>query len=80
MDATMSVIGQKHSQLAVDYFVITKRDGRPPTWEWQILRMSKPLGIRLNGGNFKWECSAKLAGEKALKELLDRLAQEENNC
>ena len=80
MDAAMSVIGEKHSRLAGDYFVITKRDGQPPTWQWQILRMSKPLGIKLSGGDFKWEYSAKVAGEKALKELLDRLVQEESNC
>ena len=76
----MSVIGQKHSRPALDYFVVTKRDGRSPRWQWQILRMSKPLGIRLHGGDFRWECAAKLAGEKALKDLLDRMAQEESDC
>ena len=39
---------------------------------------SKPLGVRLNGDGFKSESAAKLAGEKALRQLLDGLAQEKN--
>jgi hypothetical protein len=61
-----------------DYFVATKRRGRPRQWAWEIQRWSKPLGVRLNGDGFKSEFAAKLAGEKALRELLDGLAQEEN--
>jgi hypothetical protein len=41
-------------------------------------KFSKPLGVRLDGDGFKSEFAAKLAGEKALRDLLDGLAQEEN--
>jgi len=50
-----------------DYFVITKAQGRPRAWAWEIRRRSKPIGVRLNGNGFKSEFAAKLAGEKALK-------------
>jgi hypothetical protein len=46
---------------------------------WEIQRRSKPLGVRLYGDGFKSEFAAKLAGEKALSELLDRLAEQESN-
>ncbi|MGC1612764.1 MAG: hypothetical protein WA801_24660 [Pseudolabrys sp.] len=35
-------------------------------------------GVRLHANGFKSELAAKLAGEKALRELLDGLAQEKN--
>ena len=38
----------------------------------------QPLGVRLDGDGFKSEFAAKLAGEKALRDFLDGLAQEEN--
>src|SRR6516165_5388296 len=39
-------------------------------------RRSKPIGVRLNGDGFRSQFAAKLAGEKALRDLLDGLAQE----
>jgi hypothetical protein len=59
-------------------FVAVKRRSRLRGWSWEIWRRSKPLGVRLHGDGFKTEFAAKLAGEKALRELLDGLAQEEN--
>jgi hypothetical protein len=59
-----------------DYLVVTKRQGRSEAWAWEIQRRSTPIGVRLNGEGFKSEFAAKLAGEKALRELLDGLAQE----
>jgi len=59
-----------------DYFVVTKRRGRSEERVWEIQRRSTPIGVRLNGEGFKSEIAAKLAGEKALRELLDGLAQE----
>ena len=35
------------------------------------------MGIRLLGGNFRTEQAARLAGEKALQEFLERLSKEE---
>ena len=59
-----------------DYFVVTERQRRSEAWAWEIQRRSTPIGVRLNGEGFKSEFAAKLAGEKALRELLDGLAQE----
>jgi hypothetical protein len=64
--------------LSEDFFVAVKRRRRLREWSWEIQRRSKPLGVRLNGDGFKSELAAKLAGEKALRDLLDGLAQEEN--
>jgi hypothetical protein len=53
---------------------------RPPAWTWEIQRRPKPLGVKLSGADFKTESAANLAGEKALAELLARLADEEKNA
>jgi hypothetical protein len=71
----------KHSNLNNDYFVISKLCGRPKTlWTWEILRRSKPLGVKYCGDEFTEAQTAKLAGEKALKELLEGLCQEKNGA
>ena len=59
-----------------DYFVVTKRRRRSEEWAWEIQRRSTPMGVSVNGEGFKSEFAPKLAGEKALRELLDSLAQE----
>jgi hypothetical protein len=41
-----------------------------------IQRRSRPMGVRVYGDGFPNEFAAKLAGEKALRELLDNLANE----
>jgi hypothetical protein len=64
--------------LSEDFFVAVKRRRRLREWSWEIQRRSKPLGVRLDGDGFKSEVAAKLAGEKALRDFLDGLAQEEN--
>jgi len=74
-------------EMTSDYSLTVKRYKRPKTlyrrakllWKWEILRRSKPLGVRLYEDGFGSEQAAKLAGEKALKELLERLSREENN-
>jgi len=38
----------------------------------------KPLGIKLYANGFRSEKAAKLAGEKALRELLDTIAREQS--
>lgn len=61
-----------------DYFVVTRRSRRSPSlWGCEIQRRSKPLGVKLYGADFISEHKAQIAGEKALKELADRLTQEE---
>ena len=62
-----------------EYFVVTSSRGRPPVWTWEIPSRPKPLGIKLGGADFSSEPGAKLAGEKALIEFLDRLGHEEGN-
>jgi hypothetical protein len=55
-----------------DYSLTIKRYKRPRTlyrrakllWAWEILRRSKPIGVRLYGDGFTSEQAAKLAGER----------------
>jgi hypothetical protein len=63
-------------RLSNDYFVIIRRDPRLPTWSWEILRRSTPLGIKLTGHDFESAMAARLAGERALKDLLHSLARD----
>jgi hypothetical protein len=58
-----------------DYFVtvICKRRRRPPNWQWEIQRRSEPLGVKFYKDGFKTEGAAKLAGEKALRALLQEI-------
>jgi hypothetical protein len=51
----------------------------PSVWTWEIQSRPKPLGIKLAGADFNSEPNAKLAGETALIEFLDRLGHEEGN-
>ena len=74
----MDIMLKRTDILAGDFFVAVKRRRRLREWSWEIQRRSKPLGVRLDGDGFKSEFAAKLAGEKALRDLLDGLAQEEN--
>jgi hypothetical protein len=62
-----------------EYFVALTSSGKPPQWQWEIKGRPKPLGIKLCANGFITEKAAKLAGEKALKELLDGIAQERAN-
>jgi len=59
-----------------EYFVSITSSGKPPQWQWEIKGRPKPLGIKLYANGFKSEKAAKLAGEKALRELLEGLAKE----
>jgi len=52
------------------------QDRKPPRWQWEIKRRPKPLGVKLYANGFKSEKAAKLAGERALRELLDGIARE----
>jgi hypothetical protein len=61
-----------------EYFVSITRGGKPPQWQWEITRRPKPLGIKFYANGFKSEKAAKLAGEKALRELLDGVAGEQS--
>jgi hypothetical protein len=56
-----------------DYFVSITSSGEPLQWQWEIKRRPQPIGIKLYANGFKSEKAAKLAGEKALRELLDQL-------
>jgi hypothetical protein len=58
-----------------DHFVtVIRKRRRPPNWQWEIQRRSNPLGIKLYKDGFKTESAAKLAGEKALRALLQEIA------
>jgi hypothetical protein len=62
-------------RLSNDYVVITRRDPRLPTWSWEIVRRSTPLGVKLTGHDFKSALDARHAGERALRDLLHRIAR-----
>ena len=61
--------------LVADHFVGIRRDRS--SWEWEIHRRSRPMGVRIREGDFRTEQSARLAGEKALRDFLERLSEEE---
>ena len=43
---------------------------------WEIQRRSRSLGIKLYGDGFESETVAKVLGEKALRQFLENLAEE----
>jgi hypothetical protein len=65
------------TELASDYsLVITSHDRLKGPWSWEIRRKSTPLGIRNYDNDFKTEAAARIAGEKAIIDFLDRLCLE----
>jgi hypothetical protein len=66
-----------HPTASDRYSVVVRRPGRDSTWTWEILRKPEPLGVKFYGDDFKSEQAAKLAGEKALHDLLTDLANKE---
>jgi hypothetical protein len=61
-----------------DYHVITSRRGEhPDRWSWEILRKSKPLGIKMTGDGYQSDMAAQFAGRQALVEFLAELSKEE---
>jgi hypothetical protein len=63
-----------------DYFVIIKRFRRRRRahrtgWTWVIQRRSKRLAVKFDGDEYVTPQAAKLAGETALKELLNNRIQ-----
>jgi len=54
-----------------DYYVVTsRRGGYPDRWSWEILRRSKPLGIKMTGDGYQSEMAAQFAWKRALAEFL----------
>jgi hypothetical protein len=61
-----------------DYYVVTSRRGeRPESWNWEIRRKSKPLGIKMIGDGFQSDTAARIAGRQALADFLTELLKEE---
>ena len=73
----LAPMGEKVTNPSRDYYVITKSHGDPLTWMWEIQRHSRPLGVKIYGDGFGSEAVAKVLGEKALRQFLERLAQED---
>ena len=65
-----------HHKPPESYFVVITRSGNPRLWRWEIQRRPKPMGVKLHAGGFTSEFTAKLAGEKALRKLLDGITEE----
>jgi hypothetical protein len=66
--------------LGDDYFLIIKRCWRSrrvrrPRWTWEIRRRSKPVNVKYDGDEYRTAQDARLAGETALKDLLNNLSQ-----
>jgi hypothetical protein len=68
-------MGDINPGLMADYFVGIRRERS--SWAWEIHRRSRPMGVRIREGDFRTEQSARLAGEKALRDFLERLSEEE---
>jgi hypothetical protein len=61
-----------------DYYVITSRRGvHLERWGCEILRKSKPLGIKMTGDGFRSDTAARSAGKQALADFLSDLLREE---
>jgi Protein of unknown function (DUF3622) len=61
-----------------DYYVVTSRRGEyPDRWSWEILRKSKPLGIKMTGDGFQSEMAAQFAGKRTLADFPSDLLKEE---
>ena len=76
----LSVMATDRAKLARDYSLVIISPDRPNRpWGWEIRRKSTPLGVKIRGADFRSENDASIAGEKALKEFIDRLCHEENS-
>jgi hypothetical protein len=61
-----------------DFYIVTFDTGaRPYPWRWEMLRRSKPMGVKLGAGGYQSEAAAEYAGKRALEDFLDALAKEE---
>jgi hypothetical protein len=73
----LSPMAIDRAKLASDYsLVITSSNRLKGPWSWEIRRQSTPLGIKNYDTDFITESAARIAGESALKEFLDRLCRE----
>jgi hypothetical protein len=63
------------SKLAADYYIVVTPPTRTAAWEWEIRRRSKPMPVKIRGGQFESENEARAAGEKALNDFLDRVVR-----
>jgi hypothetical protein len=57
------------------YSVTVERVGDRNHWIWEVKR-TPPLGVRLYGESFTSAHAAKVAGEKALRDLLNSISKE----
>ena len=61
-----------------DYYVgISRRREQPERWSWEIVRKSKPLGIKMTGDGFQSHSAAQFAGKQALEDFLSELSKKE---
>jgi hypothetical protein len=73
------VVPADRSKLAADYYFVIAPLKQPRNlWGREIRRRSEPIALTIYRDNFASENDARLAGEKALDELLDRLAAKTN--
>jgi hypothetical protein len=64
---------------AADYYVVTaETSGRSRfRWRWEILRRSRPMGVKFGASGYPTEITAEHAGRVVLSRFLQDLAREE---
>jgi hypothetical protein len=61
-----------------DYYIVTvETGGRPARWRWEILRRSRPMGVKLGAGGYPTQVAAEQAGRVVLARFLQDIAREE---
>jgi hypothetical protein len=61
------------------YVVATRQTAYPPSWRWRIVRRGEPMGVQIEGGGFSSYHAARMAGGRALADLLEQLELEKRN-
>src|SRR6516162_4402707 len=61
-----------------DYYIVTFDTDRGPfPWAWELMRRSKPMGVRIREKGYQSQTAAEYAGKRALEDFLRALALEE---
>jgi hypothetical protein len=64
--------------MEADYYIVTvETGGRPARWRWEILRRSRPMGVKLGVGGYPTQIAAEQAGGVVLARFLQDIAREE---
>jgi hypothetical protein len=59
------------------FYVVVTREGEPHRFCWKIERRKQPMGVKITECGYPSFAAAYAAGRDALKELLERIHDEE---